>query len=389
MFDWFDGWFSDVPNFDFGDFGDFGGFGGVEPLDFSGLDFSGLDLPGLVPEDLVFSDLPAAAPDELFGENAADFIYNTINANRGLDLPELDAVSLTDALGPEYLSLSAPEVLPPETFAGLPTQAVGPAPSAAAPWYETLGTKLLKAISDNPLPAIGMGLGGLTALAGLLQSTPKISVPDRAANLSPEERTVFDRAMAATEAEQDLLRRAREKTQAEAERYGIGGDEVSELMKQKILGALRGEDELADPTLLREQEQERAAFRERALREGGPGALTSTWWANQLNDLLRKQDEARTKSRLGVMTDINQQRLGSIGANLQRYNLGNTTAEKILNNLWSGLGNLSNIANFTTGLKSNTAAFNAAQKAKEKSDKITGGSSLFGYSLYPLIRRSY
>lgn len=100
---------------------------------------------------------------------------------------------------------------------------------------------------------------------------------------------------------------------------GGGNDAVTSGWRQNVLDRLQGG---ADPTLLREQEQERAATQAMGLRTQGPGFESNTgslggqqWYSNLYNDLLRKQGESRDLSRTSRAGEATQSYLNSLLGN--------------------------------------------------------------------------
>ena len=217
------------------------------------------------------------------------------------------------------------------------------------PSPETRGN-IGQAVGKNPLAMLGALGGAGMAAAGLFSSQPKIRVPE----MSEQQKAL----------QQMIMQQA-----------GSVGEEgeVATAYKQRVLKALGGDDTV-DPTLLREQEEERRLMEARLLRELGPGYLTSgsddKLGAKILNDLNKRQSEARFTNRRQILTQDEQSRQGAAGLDLQKK----STAGNLALQGFSGLGDYAKM-----GLQAKMA--NAQTDAQRASDLVRGGSQLLGYSV--------
>lgn len=205
-------------------------------------------------------------------------------------------------------------------------------------------------ISSNPLAMLGALGGAGMAAAGLFKSQPQVRVPE----MSEQQKAL----------QQMIMQQA-----------GTAGQEgeVATAYKQRVLKALGGDDS-ADPTLLREQDEERRLMEARLLRELGPGYLTSgsddRLGGKILNDLNKRQSEARFTNRRQMLTQDEQSRQGAAGLDLQKK----ATAGNLALQGFSGLGDYAKM-----GLQAQLA--NTSADAQRASDLVRGGSQLLGYSL--------
>lgn len=214
------------------------------------------------------------------------------------------------------------------------------------------GGALWDMAAKDPMRTLGGLGGGAAMLYGMLGDEGKVKAP----RMSPAQ----ERMMALAE-------------QSAADAAANKDDEVTAAYKQRVLKALNGEGDV-DPRLQREQSDERAAMEARLLRELGPGALTSGQ-NNQLgamiiNDLNRKQGEARFTNARQILTQDEQSRQGAMNAlNQGRFGAAN-----------AALGGFKGLSDFQDrGMQAQM--FNKANKANKYKSAASGGATLFGYSL--------
>jgi hypothetical protein len=198
-------------------------------------------------------------------------------------------------------------------------------------------------------------------------------------------------------------------TQAES---GGGEGDVSKYWRNMVLG--QGGTGVS-PELLLEQEDEKAAAEARALRTGGSGYETTTWYRNQLDRLGREQGIARDNSRTaraGAATDAyNQTRTTDqnvLDAQYARSNTGVGTGAKTVAALQTigsqgggtgagafslltdkdptatantGFTGLANLGNFQAGRNLTADIFNSQQATANRNSLLQGGFGLLGYGL--------
>lgn len=214
-----------------------------------------------------------------------------------------------------------------------------------------IGGSVLDSVMKDPMRTLGGAFGAGTMLYGMLGDEGKVKAP----RMSPAQ----ERMMALAE-------------QSASDAAANKDDEVTAAYKQRVLKALNGEGDV-DPRLMREQEAEKADMEARLLRELGPGALTSgknnQLGAMILNDLNRKQGEARFTNARQILTQDEQSRQGAMNAlNQGRYGAANTA-----------LGGFKNLSDFAQ-MGQQSDMFNKAAKAGKYRSAASGGASLLGYS---------
>lgn len=196
---------------------------------------------------------------------------------------------------------------------------------------------------------------------------------------------------------------------------GVGkNDAITKGYADRVKQALQGEGSI-DPRLERLQEEQMRKAHAAALRAGGTGYETTTWFNQGLNDLQSRHNEEDFTSRRQILTEDNAQRLASQAGNQDYLNsiftraqgatgkgmptlaglhalnqTGGGTAAGAFEALTgrspvasaaTGLGALAGIGNQQAGNALQAAMFNSQQANQNRNALLGAGGGLFGYGL--------